>query len=618
MSRTRISAGLAIAAQAAFGACLFFLPWTAAALIGLGLSISAIVLRLSFGRGSFPRLETGGLLTFIPMSLACAFAAGEALLPYTGIFFAVGLGCACMAETAFRLLEAKAMRPAQLPSTLLGLGYLASAFTQLALFPRLGYLLYGVGLLILVSAVDIGRGIVLSALKGSKGSKAALVACILILPVAPFASADEARSEDDALYADIFAEAPPRESPDDLLRIVDIEIEKPKSFSDAYLLSFARELRAGAIMKRAALERILKRTSERLELSGMFYQSSASYAAAGADGAGDVVVTLKASEGFWWGFNFQPWDVSLSYGNLFADGKQAAIALGLNTQSLAYADPALRDGPFFCSLGAAHDIALRGGGFDPSYIAQRVQAFAELGLKAGDDASFSLDGGFLAARSLPGYFLYRGFAAPSAEALSALGMGSEFASIASLGAGARLGYFSYKKRGGLKARAGLSASARLPLAAQAPLAEGSFSGDLRYDAPKLVSATIHQSLQYFPAHVDGSGLPEFLWAYPSAYRGAAPLPSGEFASLSRASLAFDTGKRLNLGFTRLALVPELYYELAMTGRAASSPRPFLAQDAGAILKAEFSAPVGRSFLFGVAATPAAADGLKFSFVFEVE
>jgi hypothetical protein len=622
MKRTRTSAGLALAAQAAFGISLFFFPWMAAALVGLGIALLAMTIRLSAGRGPFPRLEMGSLLMFLAMATACLFAKGESLLPYTGVFFAAGLGCACIADLAFDFIEAKAMRTAQLPSTFFGIGYLAAAYLQLAFFPHLEYLLFGVGLLTLVSLADIGHGILQSILKHSRRAKAAgaVAACLLLFSLAPIASAEEAQSADDALYADLFDDVPPQESPDDLLRIADIKINRPDGFSDAYLLSYAREIRKGSVIKRAALDGLLKRVNERLELSGMFYQSSASYVAAesSAPGANDVVVILKASEGFWWGFNFQPWDLSLSYGNLFNDGKQAALVLGLNTQGLAYADPAIRDGPFFFALGAAHDIALRGSGADPSYLCQRIQAFGEIGVKAADDASFAIDSGYIASRTLPSYFPYREYAASSPEALASLGMKDGFASVASLRADARLGYFSYKKRGGLKARADLSSLGYFPLATVSPLAELSFAGDLRFDAPKLISMGLHQTLQYFPQTLGGTGLPEFLWAYPSAYRGGDGLPSGEFASLSRLSLAFDSGKRLSLGFTRLALMPELYYEVAVTSRASYSPSPVLAQDFGALLRAEFSAPVGRSFIFGVAATPMLSAGWKFTFVFEVE
>src|SRR5512133_1903595 len=113
MTRTRISAILALAAQAAFGCMLSFLPWTVAALISLGLALVALGLRLSglrlqgerlsAGRGAFPRLHIASLLVFLAMSALGLFLGGDTLFPYTGVFFGAGLGCACMAELAFTL-----------------------------------------------------------------------------------------------------------------------------------------------------------------------------------------------------------------------------------------------------------------------------------------------------------------------------------------------------------------------------------------------------------------------------------------------------------------------------------------------------------------------------------
>jgi hypothetical protein len=464
-----------------------------------------------------------------------------------------------------------------------------------------------------------------------KPPRAALSLALLLLVFPPAIAPAEESVGDEAMFAELFGESLPRESPEDPLRIAAVEVEAPPCFTDAYVKSFLRGVRAGDSLTRRELESALAKATRRMELSGMFYQAKASYSPCGtapeagpspeAGAAIEVKAVLSVSEGFWWGFNFSPWDLSLGYANMSGEGKILNGALGLNTQRLRYADPAINNGRAAASIEAGHFTAMRGSGADPSYLADSFSANASAGYLPEDDLRVWAGAAYLAIRPLGEYFLYPDYLAPAQGGLSALGLSAGFKHIPSIDAGISAGSFSYRERGGVKARVDGKAVAYLPLYDGAwlepdPAIKLSFSGDLRFDAPRLLRLTLSQTAEYYPSGT--GGVPEPLWARPGAFRSYLETGSGDFASLSRASLALDSVWSPNLGFTTMSLVPEIYYEAALVRRASRSDAFILSQDCGLILKAAFSVPVGRTFGFGCALALPAGDEPRLRFIFEIE
>jgi hypothetical protein len=465
----------------------------------------------------------------------------------------------------------------------------------------------------------------------AKPSHAALSLALLLLAFPPALAPAEEGGGDEAMYAELFGESLPEEGPEDTLRIAAIEAETPPCFTEAYVKSFLRGVRAGDSLTRRELESALAMAARRMELSGMFYQAKASYAPCGTDSeagaapeagaAIEVKAILSVSEGFWWGFNFSPWDLSLGYANLSGEGKILNGAVGLNTQRLRYADPAIKNGRASASIEAGHVTAMRGSGADPSYLTDSFSANASAGYLPEDDLMVRAGAGYLAIRPLGAYFLYPDYLAPDQAGLSALGLSPGFRHIPSVDAVISAGSFSYRERGGVKARAEGRAVAYLPIYDGAwlepePAFKVSFSGDLRFDAPELLRLTLSQTAEYCPSGT--SGVPEPLWARPGAFRSDMETASGEFASLSRASLALDALWSPNLGFTTMSLVPEVYYEAALVRRASRSDAFILSQDCGFLVKAAFSVPVGRTFGFGCALALPVEDEPKLRFILEIE
>lgn len=624
------SPALAAAAQAFFGVALAFLPWKAASLGALAISLAAVALLFLRPRKNagtpiappFPLLELKSILIFSAMAIPGAFMKAEDLFPLTGVFFAAGMGCACIAETIYAYTERKGLRPFISFSSFTGYAYLSSAALQLAFFPRPAYLFWGVGLLLAVSAVDITRGIASACKSRRKPLKKAMTAALFITLTALSSTAmsESPAYAEDSLFMELFGEAPPEESPMDPLLIAAIAVERPECFTDDYVRSFARGLETGERMTRGELEEELGRAGRRLELSGMFYQSSASYKSAGTDAEGTtaVIVILSVSEGFWWGFNFGPWDLSLAYANLFRQGKQLALTAGLNTQNLVYADPAIAGGPFFFAIGAGQGVRLSRALGDRDFILQGFSSEGSLGYRPLDDLAVDIGLGSFRARSLPSYFLYPGIDAPSDQELLPLSLGASWGSTLSASAGLSAGSFSFKRRGGLKGRADVEGIVYFPLDPGSPSFRAIGSAALRYDAPQLFRAALLCELDAFPDGLQAGALPEPLWSRVNGYRGRAYLPSGEFAGLARLSASLDPVARFNLGFTTLSLVPEAFYEIAASKRSALSSEPFWGQDCGLLLKAAFSPPVGRTFVFGASMAIPTLNENSFRFVFEVE
>jgi len=428
--------------------------------------------------------------------------------------------------------------------------------------------------------------------------------------------------EDAALFLKLFGAAPPAASPEDELFLAAIDAECPPCLDEAYVRSFARPLKVGDRMKARDLEAALALIAERMSLSRMFYQSSANYErleeGPGDDGIVEVRVTLKASEGFWWTFNFYPWDVSIGYGNLFGEGKQVQSTLGLNTQAFAYYDPSIAYGCLYGLAGASRAVRLRGGGVDPAYLYEEYAIGAELGLSACDDASVGIAFGYRAFRSPDNSFLYPDVESPSGSALSGLGLSRDFSSVASAGIRASFGSFSYQKRGGLLGKALLEIDAlAAPEAGMAPIPRVSALCFLCLDAPTLLRLTLRERITYL-GETAGVGIPEALWASASDLRCEGGLISGEFASVFRAGLDLDRIASIGLGFADLGIVPELFYEFAAARRESYDPRPRFQQDIGFLVKAVASTPIGRTFAFGFALGLEGESSSNITFVFEVD
>lgn len=432
--------------------------------------------------------------------------------------------------------------------------------------------------------------------------------------------------EEAALFLKLFGEAPPESRPDEALLIAEIDASCPACFDEAYIQSFARPLRVGERLSAAELDARLGAAADRMSLSSMFYRSSAYYERleddAGEDGLVAVRVIIQADEGFWWGFGFYPWNLSVGYRNVGGRGKQAQATAGLGTQALSYLDPSIGYGPFYWAASASHGTELRGGGFDPRYLYDEFAIGAELGLAVTDDASFGIALRCAAFRSPESYFLYPDYEAPGDERLSSLGLTRGFESLASAGLRVRLGSLSYKKRGGLRGQAvleldALGSSASSTRGAWAPVPRASALACLRYDAPRLLRVTLRERITYIGATADG-GIPEALWASAGDLRCPIGPVSGELASASRLSLGLDRVAAIGLGFTELSIVPEVFYELGAAAGRARGEAPGFRQDIGFVVKSAFAMPVGVTFSVGMAFALDGEPDSSIAFVFEVE
>jgi hypothetical protein len=429
-------------------------------------------------------------------------------------------------------------------------------------------------------------------------------------------------ADDEALFLMLFGKAPPEDSPDDRLIVAEISVECPPSLDEAYVRSFARAIRIGEVLTARELDERLGRVQERMSLSNMFYTSSAAYerleGEAGDDGPAAVRVLLRAGDGFWWGFNFWPWDLSIGYRNLGGRGKQLGATLGLNTQAVSYRDPSVSFGPLYWAAEAAHRITLSRGGVDPDYLSEGLSLAGELGMNLADDLSLGLALGCRAFRSPDDCFLYPDYAPPGASSLAGVGMTRRFSSLASAGLRVRLGEYGYQERGGIKAMASLGLDALASSAGGweiAPRAEA--LGLARFDAPLLLRLTLRERITYIP-ETAGAGIPQALWATAAEMRCASGLVSGELSSVARVSLGLDRIAAIGLGFAELGIVPELFYEIGAVSRRSYGDEMRLQQDFGFLVKEAASMPVGRTFAFGVALGLEGESESAIKFVFEVE
>jgi hypothetical protein len=438
--------------------------------------------------------------------------------------------------------------------------------------------------------------------------------------------AQAAEDDEAALFLELFGQAPPESRPDEALLIAAIDASCTARFDEAYIKSFARPLRVGERLSAAELDALLGLAADRMSLSSMFYRSSAFYERlddeAGEDGLVAVRVVLRADDGFWWGFGFYPWDLSVGYRNLGGRGKQVRATAGPGTQELSYLDPSVGYGPFYWSASASHETKLRGGGFDPSYLYDEFAIGAELGLAVSDDAAIGIATRCAAFRSPESHFLYPDYEALDGERLSSLGLKRDFEALASAGLRVRLGSLSYRKRGGLRGQAVLELDA---LGCSASSARGAWSlvprasalACLRYDAPSLLRITLRERITYIGAAADG-GIPEALWASAGDLRCRGGPVSGELASASRLSLGLDRVAAIGLGFTELAFVPEVFYELGAVARRSRGEALGFQQDFGFVVKSEFAMPVGATFSAGMAFGLDGESDSSIAFVFEVE
>jgi len=429
-------------------------------------------------------------------------------------------------------------------------------------------------------------------------------------------------SEEDELYYLLFGEAPLAEFPEDMLLVAGISIECPPSLEESFVLSFSEGIRVGGEMRARELDVLIKKAQERMSLSNMFYSSSASYERletdAGEDGLIAVRVLIRASEGFWWGFGFSPWDLSIAYRNLGGAGKDLGATLGLNSQALSYLDMSISNGPFYLAAEAGHGVTRRESRIDPSYLYEELKLSSEMGIKIGDDVKLGVALGYLAFRSPDEYFLYPGYEPPSASDLALLGLSGRVSSLIGAGLRVSIGSYSFLKRGGVKAMSQLGLDALSSSFGGweiAPRAAGLFQ--LRLDAPALLRLSLRERITYLPRTAD-AGIPQALWASAGEMRRSSALPAGELASLSRVSLDLDRVAAISLGFAELGIVPELFYELGSVKRSDYGGEARFQQDIGFLLKIVASMPIGRTFAFGVALGLEGESDSRIDFVFEVQ
>ncbi len=683
MNADRPSINVALSSQILFAVLLPLTSWSAAAWGALSLAALSLALALRGGLGglegggvvgsgvgrtdgrSFPRLPLGAVLCFSSMAGLSVFFKGDELFPHTGLFFACGLGAASLADAFLPAILGRSFRRIRRLSLLLGASYTLAALLHAALFPRLAYLYFGVGGLMTVSIIDIASGIFLSArqARGAKPPRGPHLAAALVFASAFSLSARpamaqattqgaesrppsrgsgsvEARTEEET-FAALFGEETPSESPEEELRVAAVRVETPDCFTEAYVLSFARELEAGQRLSRGELETAMRRIEERMAFSGRFYGAGLSYrsvvedadATAGGDdargrgrdagygfaasgrGAADVVVTISVTDGFWWDFNFEPYDVWIGYRNLFRSGKELQAIAGLNTQALCYRDPAVGNGSMYYAAEAGHRVQEDANAEGADYLYESLALSGEAGLAFGDDVRLGLGAGYALYRAAGRYFLYPDYEAPDRAELELLGMGGEldrYEGVATLSLRSSLGAYSYQRRGGLKGRVegDLSALAPRANAAEAAL-KATVSGDLRRDftlwggasgsgADRLIRLTLHERAEYIPRRLDGGAIAEPLWADIDEGRYLSLLISGELASLTRLTLGLDALGAVCLGFTRLSLIPELYYEFTVVRSHAYDEEPVWDHNVGFLLKGAFSAPVNRVFSLGLA------------------
>ena len=638
MNANRLSLALALSSQILFAVLLLLASWGAAAWWALSLAALALVLGTRGWRGtgrSFPRLPLGAALCFSSMAALSLAFPGDDLFPYTGLFFACGLGAASLADAVLPAIRGSSVRLTRRFSLLLGALYSAAAFLHLAFFPRPAYLYFGVGGLALVSILDIASGIFLSvsAARAARGVRSAgpqrgakalhglslavfLVFCFG-LNAQPGTAQEPAAQEgatpqrtEEETFAALFGEDLPAESPEDALRIIVVRAETPDCFTEAYVLSFVREFKDGQRLSRGELEEAIRKIEERMAFSGRFYRAALSYrsvagdAAAAGSGETDVAVAVSVSEGFWWDFNFEPYDVFIGYRNLFRSGKELQAVAGLNTQALRYRDPAVRNGWMYYTAEAGHRVQEDANVEGADYLYESLWLSFEAGLAAGDNLRLGLGAGYAVYSAAEKYFLYPDYAAPDRVELDLLGMGGEterYDGAATFSLHSSLGAYSYQRRGGLKARGEGILAVLLPQVVPADAAlKATFSGDLRLDAARLLRLTLHERVEYFPRALDGGRIAEPLWADIDEGRYRSGLLSGELASLSRVTLGLDPLAVVGLGFTNLNLIPELYYEFTVVRLYAYDEAPAWAQNVGFLIKGAFSAPVNRVFSLGLA------------------
>lgn len=616
MNANRFSVNFALASQAVFAILLSFAPWNVAAYGALSLAAVALAVPVTLAvkqgtRIDFPRLPLGVFLCFASMSLLTLHFKGETLFPYTGLFFALGLAASSLADAFVPALKGRSLRSITRRSLVLGTLYSIAAILHIAFFPHLSYLYFGVGGLVLVSAFDIASGI-RHAIRSRLGLAA--LACFSLLAVAPRADAQETRTEEE-IFQSLFGEEvegpAAQASSEDVLRIASIEVETPECFTVSYIRSFARELEVGQRLTRAELEKALWAIRERLDFSHRFYQAALSYRTADAKAGGataqsasEVAVKIAVSDGFWWDFNYEPYDLSIGYNNLFRSGKELRAIAGLNAQALRYRDPSIADGNFYYEAELGHRLKEDANVADAAYLYESLSGVGEAGLAVGDDLRLGFGLGYAAYRAAEEYFLYPDYAAPDPADLALLGIADGFGSyrgIATFFFRSSLGAYSYQRRGGFKGRVEARLEALVPQAAVSGTGlKTTFAGDLRMDVPRLLRVTLHERLEYFPRDLSGGAIPEPLWADIDEGRYRSGLVSGVIASLSRVSLGLDPLSVIGLGFTRLSLIPELYYEFTVVKMDAQGPSPRWAQNVGILLKGAFSAPVNRIFSLGLA------------------
>ncbi len=427
---------------------------------------------------------------------------------------------------------------------------------------------------------------------------------------------------DETLFLMVFGESPEQESSDQLVLIHDIVIGCPASLEKEYIRSFASNLNIGDVMSLRELKASLALVEERLFRSNMFYTSKASYeyVTSTFDDDKPVPVTLiiTTDEGFWWSFNFSPWDIMIGYNNIRGSGEKLEAVLGLNTQALAYQDPSIQYGPFFWNLEARHEVFLKDAGFDPDHLEEQASLTGGFGVALSDDLSLGLALGCRAFRSPYTYFLYPDYLPPPVSSLDELGLGHEYSLLFSSGLQIKCGDFNYGRRGGVRTSASLDLgilSSSSGLWSIVPRL--SALGRLRFDAGRLLRFTLQERITYIPK-TSSAGVPQSLWADVSELRCAAGLVSGEVASFSRFSLDLDRVASVGKGIFEFALIPELFYEFGAVSRKSYDTKMRFQQDLGFLVKAAASAPVNRTFAFGFAFGLEGESESHISFVIEVK
>ncbi|MBN2534628.1 MAG: hypothetical protein JXB88_17220 [Spirochaetales bacterium] len=165
-------------------------------------------------------------------------------------------------------------------------------------------------------------------------------------------------------------------------------------------------IKPGKTLTLRKLKMLINKSQEKLVSMNYFYNVNI-YLLPAIEDPHFRTIVVELSDGFWYSFFFQPWDIYIGYNNLFSSGKIVNGIAGLNTQGVSFTDPCFLFSQFNYDVGISHSISLVEE--DNSYIKDIIKGTFRPGINMTDTITLSLLFECRYYSFLENYFLYPDF-----------------------------------------------------------------------------------------------------------------------------------------------------------------------------------------------------------------